>query len=171
MQARNIKVGQQYMASLDSSSERTRVTVVDKYRVKKQTWSGRGGYPSLYETTRTAFNVRDDAGQISKSVAARDLFELPKPAFTPGTMVELEGKPGVYKVLSTDDFGVCTLETEDCMLTHSDQCWLKAAPTVEFVKHDAAQLRIIQQLQASVRCPYNRTFCRVGHFCDACTSS
>jgi hypothetical protein len=81
MQARNIKVGQQYLARLDSSTERALVTVVFKRRARKTHTSGANGMCSVWCTERTVFDVCDKEGRnkgtLSIGVEARDLFELP----------------------------------------------------------------------------------------------
>jgi len=75
MRARDIKVGQKYLARLDSSTERTLVVVCSKYPSRKYVGSGRCGYPSVNVVTRTVFAVRADEGStLSTGVEAKDLF-------------------------------------------------------------------------------------------------
>lgn len=84
MIARNIKVGSQYLARLDSSTERTQVMVIAKHRVQKTTTElVAGSYPSLHVSIRTVFDVRNSVGAwtLTCGVEARDLFELPAPDY------------------------------------------------------------------------------------------
>lgn len=81
MRAKDIKVGQQYLARLDSHTERALVTVVDKSRKQTTRTCDRNGYPSVFVVIRTVFVVRDEAGRnkgtLSTDVQARDLFPVP----------------------------------------------------------------------------------------------
>lgn len=83
MQARNIKVGQQYLARLDSSTERTQVMVVAKHRVNTQVHSACTN--ECRNVTITVFDVRNSEGAwtLTTGVQARDLFELPAPPERP----------------------------------------------------------------------------------------
>lgn len=70
---RNIAVGQQYLAAIDSSAERTLVTVIAKRHHIDARMSGKGGYPARVETKVVTYTVVESSGLRTTGVKASDL--------------------------------------------------------------------------------------------------
>jgi hypothetical protein len=74
MKSKDIKVGQKFIAAVDSKTERSLVTVTSKRRVRETRMSGKGGMPSLWYVEKTVFDVVDARGFKSTGLQARQFI-------------------------------------------------------------------------------------------------